>query len=84
VVRQRIRKVVRGVAYLDGCLNVLVSALVTHLFGGEVGVQTSTVPVTRDGLGVERDLGAEVLSNAVEPESSESSSSQTVRRHPYR
>lgn len=53
---------------LDGCLNVLHATLLSHLLCGEVGVQTSTVPVTGHGLGCHGDAGAENLSDAVEQE----------------
>lgn len=76
---------------LDGSLDVLHAALLTHVLGGEVAVQTSTVPVTRlkwissvrelflrlrdkdthNWLGLDRDLGAELLGNTVEQEPSE-------------
>lgn len=45
------------------------SYLFTHLLGREVGVETSTVPVARNRLGVDGDLGAELLGNAVQKES---------------
>lgn len=53
---------------LDGSLDVLHAALLTHLVGGEVGVQASTVPVTGHGLGVHRDAGAKDLGDTVEKE----------------
>lgn len=59
---------VAALKLLDGGLNVLHATLNTHLLGAEVGVQTGTVPVAGDGLGVERDLGAKLLSNAVQEE----------------
>jgi hypothetical protein len=49
---------------LDGGFDGLHAALGAHLLGGEVGVQTGTVPLAGNGLGVERDLGAELLGNA--------------------
>jgi hypothetical protein len=62
---------VAALELLDGGLDVLHATLLSHLLGGEVAVKTSAIPVTWDGLGVERDLGAELLSNAVEEETSE-------------
>jgi hypothetical protein len=50
----------------DGLVDVLHAALFPHGSGGEVGVETGTVPVTGDRLGVERDLDAEILSDTVE------------------
>lgn len=41
-----------GLELLDGSLDVSHATLDTHLLGGEVGVQTGTVPVTGDGLRV--------------------------------
>lgn len=46
------------------------AALNTHLLGGEVGVETRTVPVARDGLGLDRDLGTEFFGDTVEKEPS--------------
>lgn len=60
-----------GLKLLDGSLDVGHAALDTHLLGGEVGVQTGTVPVAGDGLGVPRDLGAEVLGDAGKEEASD-------------
>ena len=54
---------VAALELLDGGLNGLHATLGTHLLGGEVAVKTGTVPVTGDGLGVERHLGAEGLGN---------------------
>lgn len=62
---------VTALKLLDGGLNVLHAALNTHLLAGEVAVQTGTVPVTGDGLGLDRDLGAKLLGNAGEEETSE-------------
>lgn len=59
---------VAALELLDGGLDVLHATLDTHLLGREVGVETGTVPVAGDGLGVERDLGAELLGHAVEEE----------------
>lgn len=57
-----------GFQLLDGRLNVLHATLIAHLLGGEVAVQTGTVPVTGHGLGRHRDTGAKDLSSAVEEE----------------
>jgi hypothetical protein len=59
---------VAALELLDGSLDVLHATLLAHLLGGEVAVQTGTVPVTGDGLGVDGDLGAKVLGDAVEEE----------------
>lgn len=59
---------VAGFQLLDGSLNVLHATLLAHLLGGEVGVQTGTVPVTGHGLGVHGDAGTKDLSHAVEQE----------------
>lgn len=56
---------------LDGSLNVLHATLLAHLLGREVAVQAGTVPVTRDWLRLDRDLGAELLSDTVEQEPGE-------------
>lgn len=53
---------------LHGGLDGLHAALGTGLLGGDVGVETSAVPVAGDGLGGEGDLGTELLGNAVEDE----------------
>ena len=55
---------------LDRRLDVLHAARIAHLLGRDVRVETGAVPVARDGLGVERNLGAEFLSDAVEKETS--------------
>jgi hypothetical protein len=47
-------------------LNVLHAAGLAHNLSGNIGVKAGTVPVTRDRLGVERDLDTELLSNPVE------------------
>lgn len=49
---------------LDGLLDVLHATLGTHVLGGEVGVQAGAVPWALDGLGVQGDLDAELLSDA--------------------
>jgi hypothetical protein len=59
---------VAALELLDGGLNVLHATLLAHLLGGEVGVQTSTVPVTGHGLGLDRDLGAELLGDTIQQE----------------
>ena len=53
---------------LHGGLDGLHAALLTGLLGRDVGVQTSAVPVTGDGLRSEGDLGTELLSDAVQDE----------------
>lgn len=55
--------VVAGRKLLDSSLDVLHATLLAHLLRAEVGVETSAVPVAGDGLGLERNLGAELLSN---------------------
>ena len=62
---------VTALKLLDGSLDVLHAALLAHLLGGEVAVETGTVPVTGDRLGVDGDLGAELLGDAVEKEAGE-------------
>lgn len=57
-----------GSELLHGGLNGLDATFGTHLLGGDVGVETGTVPVTGDGLRGEGDLDAKVLGNAVEKE----------------
>jgi hypothetical protein len=47
---------------------VLHSTLLTHLLGGDVAVQTSTIPVTWNWLGVEAHDGTEFLCNTMEEE----------------
>lgn len=51
---------------LDGSLDGLHTALLAHGLGRVVGVATSTVPVTGDSLGVERDLDTPLLSDSDE------------------
>lgn len=51
---------------LESSFDVLHTALLTHLLGGDVGVETGTVPVTWDWLGVEGDLDTEFFSDTVE------------------
>jgi hypothetical protein len=59
---------VAALKLLDSSLNVLHASFLAHLFGRKVAVKTSSVPVTWDWLGVERDLRTELLGNAVEKE----------------
>ena len=61
-----------GAKTLESFDDLLVAALLTHLLGGEVGVAASTVPVSWDGLGVERDDDSELLANTL----------KNVARHP--
>ena len=51
---------------LDGSLNGLHTALLAHRLGRVIGVATSTVPVTGNSLGVERDLDTPLLSDSDE------------------
>ena len=62
---------VAALKLLNGSLDVLHSSGLAHLLAGKVAMQTSSVPVTRNWLGVERDLSTEFFSNAVEEETSE-------------
>lgn len=62
---------VTGLELLDGVLNVLHATLLAHVLGREVGVEARAVPVTRNGLRVEGDLGAKLFRHAVEEEASE-------------
>lgn len=55
---------------LHGGFDVLHSALLAHFLGGDVGVKTGTVPVARDRLGAEGDLGAKLFGNAGKKETS--------------
>jgi len=50
---------------LDGGVDILETTLCTHGLGGVVGVATSSVPVTLNGLGVERADHTELLSETV-------------------
>lgn len=59
---------VTGLELLHGSLDGLHTTLSTGLVGGDVGVKTGTVPVTGDGLGVERDLSTELFGDTVEEE----------------
>jgi len=51
---------------LDSSLDGLHTALLAHRLGRVVGVASSTVPVTGDSLGVERDLDTPLLSHSDE------------------
>jgi len=53
---------------LHGLFNVLHAAVGAHRFRADVGVQARAVPVARDRLGREGDLGAELFRHAVEEE----------------
>lgn len=57
---------VSGSKLLDGILDVLHSTGLTHALGGNVSVAASTVPVSLEGLGVERNLDTKLLSDSVE------------------
>lgn len=52
--------------FFDGLLDGLNASRLTHGFGGIIGVATSTVPVTLEGLGVERDLDTPLFGDADE------------------
>ena len=62
---------VASLELLDGGLDVLHSTWLAHIGRGEVGVETSSVPVAWDWLRVEGDLGSKLLSNAAEEETGE-------------
>lgn len=51
---------------LNGSLNVLHATLFSHSLSRDVGVETRSIPVTWDWLGVEGNLDTEVLSDSVE------------------
>lgn len=53
---------------LHGSLNNLHAAVGTGGVGRDIGVETSSVPVTLDGLGLEGDADTELLSDTVEDE----------------
>mmetsp|Transcript_27632 Transcript_27632/g.56632 ORF Transcript_27632/g.56632 Transcript_27632/m.56632 type:complete len:349 (+) Transcript_27632:463-1509(+) len=58
---------VLGAKLVDGSLDVSESSLLTHLLGGNIGVHTSSVPVTLgNGLGVKGAVDLEVLADAHE------------------
>ena len=52
--------------FLDGSLDGLHASGFTHRLGAVVGVAASAIPVTLEGLGVERDLDAPLLGNTDE------------------
>lgn len=56
---------------LDRSLDELHATGLAHIGGREVGVKTGTVPVTGNGLRVERNLGTKLLRNAVKEETSD-------------
>jgi len=51
---------------VNSSLDVLHATLISHSISGDVGMETRSVPVTWDWLGVEGDLDTKVLSNSVE------------------
>lgn len=57
---------VAGLELLHGGLDDLHTTIGTSGGGGDIAVQTCTVPLTLDGLGLEGDADAELLSDAVE------------------
>ncbi len=57
-----------GGELLHGGFDGLHATLGASLLGGDVGVETSSVPVTGNGLGRKGNLGTEFLSDAVEEE----------------
>lgn len=57
-----------GFELLHGGLNDLHTTLSTHRSGRDVGVETGSVPVTLNGLGVEGDLDTKLFSDTVEEE----------------
>jgi hypothetical protein len=59
---------VAGLELLHGGLDDLHTTIGTSSVGGNVGVKTGTVPLTLDGLGVERDTDTELFGNTVEEE----------------
>lgn len=59
---------VAGLELLHGGLDDLHAAVGTGGGSRDVGVETSSVPVTLDGLGLEGDADTELLSNTVEDE----------------
>lgn len=52
----------------NGSFNVLHTSWLAHLFGREVGVATSSVPVTGDSLGVNADLDTPIFGHSSEQE----------------
>lgn len=61
---------VAGLELLDRSFDVLHATRFAHNLAGEVAVQTRSIPVTRDRLGMERDLGTEFFGDTVEEETS--------------
>lgn len=59
---------VTGLELLHGSLNGLHTTLSTGGVGGDVSVKTGTVPVTGNGLRMERDLSTEFFGDTVEEE----------------
>jgi hypothetical protein len=59
---------VAGLELLHGGLDDLHTTIGTGSVGGNVGVQTGTVPLTLDGLGLEGNADTELLSDAVKQE----------------
>jgi hypothetical protein len=55
---------------LDGSLDILHTTWLAHLLAGEVAVETSSVPVSRNWLWVEGDLGTEFFGDTVKKEAS--------------
>lgn len=55
---------------LDSCLDVLHTSFLSHFLRREVAVKTSSIPVTWNRLGVERDFGTKFFGNTVEEETS--------------
>lgn len=52
--------------FLHCSFDMLHTTLRTHLSGGNVGVETSAIPVAGDGLRLKRDLCAEFFGNSVQ------------------
>lgn len=59
---------VAGLELLHGGLDGLHAALATGSAGRDIGVETSSVPFTLDGLGLEGDADTELLGDTVEDE----------------
>jgi hypothetical protein len=59
---------VTGLKLLHGGLDDLHTTIGTGTVGRDVGVETGTVPLTLDGLGLEGDADTELLSDTVEEE----------------
>lgn len=59
---------VTGLQLLHVGFDDLQTTLLTGRLGGHVAVETGTVPVTGDGLGVERDADTELFGDTVEEE----------------